>query len=493
MCPAQDAGCSFSVATPGSMIPAPDTGDGPMRIHHPGEYRMRHGVAGMLLATSAIASAAAAACTGPYADLQSYAGKYLAEPTDLLSAAPVVTRLQHLSATERLHLRRNLSVSGPVELDACHLIVSGNAPHRGTEEDAIVDFDLASGTLIAAIHTRGRTDVYLITEAPSATPDWQALPMTVQAWAVRADMGFPEQLPPQLVQPRSVHLHAPPPTAEGETPAPPVSIQSDVQPSRAQTEAIQRATGNAADCGHPGEACYSLSLADMDDDGRPDLLVLYNPASAMGDCGTMGCGGIIVMATADGYASTAIGLPAFNELGVLPSVHQGMHDLQFDRYSPPWRWNGSQYQIDETGLPASAAMPWQLHDTGGFLVASVAPIDSVIDSISLYCNQGVPVLDVQMKMALAAAAPTMTWVFNGWTLNLPLSPTGSERTRWLVNLSNSDLPLWLARQGNTDVTRELARLVTESYLRLDGAGQGSVSLDRSAAATQRALATCYRY
>lgn len=43
----------------------------------------------------------------------------------------------------------NLDVAGPVALVSCHLFVSGNAVMRGSEEDAIVDVDLFSDTVVA--------------------------------------------------------------------------------------------------------------------------------------------------------------------------------------------------------------------------------------------------------------------------------------------------------------------------------------------------------
>ncbi len=140
---------------------------------------------------------ASAACTGTNAGLESWAGKYLADH-NLLAAPAIASRLQRLSAKQRLNLRRSLDVSGPIRLDACHLVVSGNAPHMGTEQDAMLDVDLASGDVIAAIHGGGRIDIYLLAEPTPGAPRWEALPRAMRAWAVKADMGFPSQPPRSL-------------------------------------------------------------------------------------------------------------------------------------------------------------------------------------------------------------------------------------------------------------------------------------------------------
>lgn len=46
------------------------------------------------------------------------------------------------------------------------------------------------------------------------------------------------------------------------------------------------------------------------------------------------------MATSNGYSSRTIDLPNFQgEIDVLPTLHQGMHDLRYGD-SPVWTWNG---------------------------------------------------------------------------------------------------------------------------------------------------------
>lgn len=65
-----------------------------------------------------------------------YAGSY---DTDAFLKEPAVrVELQKLLGPELKHLMHNLNVRGAVDLSGQTLSVNGNAPHQGTEEEAIV-------------------------------------------------------------------------------------------------------------------------------------------------------------------------------------------------------------------------------------------------------------------------------------------------------------------------------------------------------------------
>jgi hypothetical protein len=456
----------------------------------------------LLLVLVAISFNAAAACSGKLANLQSYAGNYRAT-SDLLAAPELATLLQRLPGDEATHLTRNLDVSGPVMLVNCHLVVSGNAPHMGTEQDAMLDVDLVSGTVIAAIHGGGRIDIYTLADPASGAPGWNALPRSMREWAVRADMGFPQQPPHSLAQPDSVRLHAPPPVAATANAAPPstgkplqINFDKDaIKPNAAQAAAIRRAAGDALAQplpGHAGEPLYAVALADLNDDGRADLVVQYTYAS--GFCGSAGCSGMILMATPRGHPGKGIGLPNFGTLAVLPATHGGMHDLQFNGDSPIWRWTGKDYEIPKADLPQSNAEPWKTAQAPGHPpMAYVTPIDSVIKRVLVACEQGRPLLLILTKQALPAGAKTLTFVFNGWTVNVPLQRNVTNEDLWMADLPRSQLPYWFAHRGFDANTRQIAPHVTQSFLRINGEMQGQISMTNSTAASQAALSSCYRY
>lgn len=291
------------------------------------------------------------------------------------------------------------------------------------------------------------------------------------------------------------HAEPAPSNAAG-TAATPVKIdfgKDAITPTPAQNAAIRRAAADdLKDPLHPGEPLYAVALADLDGDGRSDLLIQYTYAS--GFCGSTGCSGIILMATPGGYAGKGIELPNFGTLAVLPAMDHGMHDLQFDGDSPIWKWNGKEYDVAKTDLPGSKAPAWVTRQAAGHPMMAVAtPIDSTIKNLLVFCEQGTPLLAMVTKAPRSAGPVTLTFVFRGWTVNLPMQHNSQSATLWVADLSRSELPQWLAHRGNTATTRELAHLADMAFLRINGVMEGEISLKNSTAATQTALTDCYRY
>jgi hypothetical protein len=97
------------------------------------------------------------------------------------------------------------------------------------------------------------------------------------------------------------------------------------------------------------------------------------------------------------------------------------------------------------------------------------------------------------KMPRSAGPATLTFVFRGWTVNVPLQQNTQATQLWVANLSRSDLPMWLAHRGTSSRTAELARLADQAFLRINGRMEGEISLKNSTAATRAALSGCYRY
>lgn len=108
-----------------------------------------------------------------------YAGSY---DTDAFLKEPAVrAELQKLLGPELKHLMHNLNVKGDVDLINGTLSLSGNAPHQGTEEEAVVCVTvlLSSMNVEAAILSKGAVTVYTRAERYEYTnrciKDWITL------------------------------------------------------------------------------------------------------------------------------------------------------------------------------------------------------------------------------------------------------------------------------------------------------------------------------
>jgi hypothetical protein len=87
---------------------------------------------------------------------------------------------------------------------------------------------------------------------------------------------------------------------------------------------------------------YRIGTADLNDDGRPDLIAQYSSSVFNGSAG---CSGFVASAIAHRYASHAIDLSNSQEkLSVLNARHHGMHDLQFNDAHYVFKWNGKAYR-----------------------------------------------------------------------------------------------------------------------------------------------------
>ena len=156
--------------------------------------RMRTGMAVLLALAGVLACTGAYACSGKHADWVRYAGtrdqhKLLAEPL-------VVAQLRRLPASVRRHLLRNLAVTGSIDLVSCDLVIAGNAEHMGGAENAIVDINLYSGTLSAAILSRGRIDIYADTAGMPAGMAYDAVPLSIKDWSGLAAEAFRVRMRP---------------------------------------------------------------------------------------------------------------------------------------------------------------------------------------------------------------------------------------------------------------------------------------------------------
>jgi hypothetical protein len=117
-------------------------------------------------------------------------------------------------------------------------------------------------------------------------------------------------------------------------------VSLDAKPTPAQTAAVKRAFG--AD--FKDMAPFLVGQADLNGDGRPDLIILSQNSL---NCGSHGCAVSALLSTANSYAAKGIDLGILSGGGyilVLDAVHNGMHDIRVDNGSVVFSWDGKQYQ-----------------------------------------------------------------------------------------------------------------------------------------------------
>jgi hypothetical protein len=141
----------------------------------------------------AVSGAAEASCSGRFANLTALAG---GDQGQFLRHPAVSSRLAQLMGPELTHLKTNLSVAGPVALVGCELVVEGNAPHQGGEQNAIVSFDLYYGIVTAVILDKGRVLVRSTINRARDPNDYSHLPAHVRDWIFVAANGFRSRVEP---------------------------------------------------------------------------------------------------------------------------------------------------------------------------------------------------------------------------------------------------------------------------------------------------------
>jgi hypothetical protein len=165
------------------------------------QTRARHvwlGVAALALSVNAVANDAAATRARTADIIAKWAGN---EDTDaFLRLPPVRAELKRLLGPELEHLEHNLEVRGSVELVGGTLAVSGNAPHRGTEEEAIMCVTPPKMTVEAAILSQGRITVY------ARAAEYEYASRCIKDWITLANSGhidrFKQPANVRVIRPR---------------------------------------------------------------------------------------------------------------------------------------------------------------------------------------------------------------------------------------------------------------------------------------------------
>ena len=134
-----------------------------------------------LVAVFVSASAAQSDEAATRAMIVKWAGSY---DTDAFLKEPAVrAELQKLLGAHMNHLERNLNVKGSVDLIGQTLSVSGNAPHQGTEEEAVVCVVPLNMAVEAAILSKGAVTVFTRAEK------YEYATLCIKDWITLADSG----------------------------------------------------------------------------------------------------------------------------------------------------------------------------------------------------------------------------------------------------------------------------------------------------------------
>ncbi len=93
------------------------------------------------------------------------------------------------------HLEGNLDVRAEVDLVGGQLRLVGNAPHAGTEEEAVVCVAVHDGAVHAAILSAGAITVF------TKSVDYASLPLCIKDWVTQVNSGHRDR----FTKPANVH------------------------------------------------------------------------------------------------------------------------------------------------------------------------------------------------------------------------------------------------------------------------------------------------
>jgi hypothetical protein len=154
-----------------------------------------------ILALVGLVSIAQADEASQRAFVAKWAGSYNTE--GFLKEPAVRMELQQLLGTTFNHLMRNVDVRGGVDLSGETLSLTGNAPHQGTEEEAIVCATvLPLKTIVeAGIFSNGVITVY------SREKQYEHASICIKDWITQVNSGHKDR----FLLPANVRMAIPPP------------------------------------------------------------------------------------------------------------------------------------------------------------------------------------------------------------------------------------------------------------------------------------------
>jgi hypothetical protein len=128
--------------------------------------------------------------------------KYTAYPgredsDGLLKEPAVRAELQRVVGNQLPKLMQNINVRGTIAYDGGSLVISGNAPHKGGEEEGVICVNPHSPSLVeAAIFSRGKITVFATAEK------YEYLTLCVKDWITQANSGHRDR----TTQPKNVSV-----------------------------------------------------------------------------------------------------------------------------------------------------------------------------------------------------------------------------------------------------------------------------------------------
>ena len=124
---------------------------------------------------------------------------------------------------------------------------------------------------------------------------------------------------------------------------------------------------------------------------------------------------------------------------------------------------------------------WELRTLQGRAPLATTAGPGVVQSLSLLCNENIPVAAFVLKAKPPAGPVVVGLEAGGQRVQLPISLPASGGTLWYGDLRNSALPKFLvANSGNARLT-------------INQGPQGQLSLQGAGAAATGALSGCYRF
>ena len=128
--------------------------------------------------------------------------KYTASPgrddsDGLLKEPAVSAELKRVVGNQLPKLMQNTNVRGAIAYDGGSLVVSGNAPHKGGEEEGVICVNPYSPGLVeAAIFSRGKITVFATAEK------YEYLSLCVKDWITQVNSGHRDR----MTQPKNVSV-----------------------------------------------------------------------------------------------------------------------------------------------------------------------------------------------------------------------------------------------------------------------------------------------